>query len=215
MAVERYLLKGKAEVAAELVRRAASHVDASAVLAHQSRLAKVNGDAEKAERLATEAIAAVTDETSRDTRRLLAKNLIYLGRFGDALPILLQLAVPGATDESGRRLVDCAMRVDRQDVVLDYCAKARAAGVFDPFLLERELRILEQLNPPKAIEVLQSIVERDPTDHAAQVHLAVIAIRENRLELLRLQVPQLPKVDAWEGETVVQILKTVGCSDAE
>lgn len=168
--VEGYLLQGKAEVAAELVRRAAAHVDASAVLAHQSRLAKVNGDAEAAERLATEAIAAVTDETSRDAKRLLAKNLIFLGRFGDALPILQQLAMPGATDESGRRLVDCAMRVDRQDVVLEYCAKARAAGVFDPFLLEREQvptsskvdravprnlpRRLRPLTLPKGLELL-------------------------------------------------------------
>jgi len=217
MAVEGYLLKGKAEVAAKLVVRAAAHVDASATLAHQSRLAKGKGDAETAERLATEAIAAVTDETSRDAKRLLAKNLMFLGRFGDALPILQQLAVPGATDESGRRLVDCAMRVDRQDVVLEYCAKARAADVFDPFLLERELRILEQVNPPKAIEVLQAIVERDPTDHAARVHLAVIAIRENRLELLREQVPLLPKVeevDAWDGAKVVGILKTAGRADA-
>lgn len=216
MAVEGHLLRGKPETADELVKRAASHVAPSAVLAHQARLAKSNGDVETAERLATEATTSLTNDASRDTRRLLAKNLMYLGRFGDALPILQGLAVPGVTDESGRRLVDCAMRVGRENVVLEYCEEARKAGVFDAFLLEREVRILERYNPPKAIEVLQAILMRDPADHAARVHLALIATRENRLEILREHLPQMPKVDevdAGEGATVVSLLRTAGSRD--
>jgi hypothetical protein len=202
--------------AEQLVQRAANNVDVVAALAHKARLAKARGNADEAKRLATEAIAGLSVETPRETMRLLATNLMCLERFADALPILQQLAVPGVTDESGRRLVDCAMRVERYDVVLDYCAKARDSGVFDGFLLEREISLLEYTAPSKAIEILQGIVKRDSTEHAAQVQLVLIACRESRPDLLgeySARLPSVEVVDAWEGEAVVHVLQTIGRED--
>jgi hypothetical protein len=176
-------------------------------------LAKVADDLSEAQRLASEAIAKLSDQTKRVTRRLLAKNLMYLERFQDALPILQGLAVPGTEDEAGRRLVDCAMRIERHDVVLDYCARTRATEIYDDFLLERELALLGRYDPSGAISVLQSILSRKPSRHTARVQLALLAIRENRAELLQQQIDGLPKVeevDAFEGSAVVHILREVG-----
>jgi len=213
MAIEGYVLLQNLASALDLLEHVALHIDPVALFAHRARLAKVADDGSEAQRFASEAIAKLSDQTKRVTRRLLAKNLMYLERFQDALPILQGLAVPDAENEAGRRLVDCAIRLDRQDVVLTYCARARDAGIYDGFLLERELQLLEFYDPGKAIEILQEILKRDPDDHTARVHLALIATRENRLELLREYAAQLPNVevvDASEGAAVVGVLQAVG-----
>jgi nucleoside phosphorylase len=213
LAVEGLLVMRNTIKATELVADTEPQSDQVTNHALRARIAQHAKEAENARSHALAAVQAINKTTPRDSLRLLSKVLMNLEQYATALPMLLDLAVPGVEDGTGRRLVDCALRVERHDLVLDYCKKARAEGVYDDFLLERELALLERYDPEQAIVVLSDVLVRYPDHHHARVHLALIALRSQKLELVEALVPLLPSVDlvdAHEGAVVVNLLRATG-----
>ena len=175
----------------------------------RARIAIASDDSAQANQWADDALAEGSAAASFSTRLKLGKVLMTLGRYADALRVLEPIAEPGGDPEPGVRLVECATRLDRHDVVLKYCREARNAGVYDDYLLEREVRLLDQYDPTTAITVLREAIARSPEKHTARVHLMVIAVRLGDLDAASEHIDALPRVTdvaADEGAAIVGIL---------
>jgi tetratricopeptide (TPR) repeat protein len=83
----------------------------------RANLRLAQGKYDQASKFADEALAEITYETSADNRRKLAALLHDLGRYRDALPLWQTLAPAGTAGIDTRRLLDCAGRLGREDIV--------------------------------------------------------------------------------------------------
>src|ERR1700735_1765581 len=83
----------------------------------RANLRLAQGKFDQASKLADEALSGLTFDTSADNRRKLAALLHDLGRYRDALPLWQTLAPAGSTGSDTRRLLDCAARLGREDIV--------------------------------------------------------------------------------------------------
>lgn len=213
LAIESLLTTDGPDAATTLLRDVASALDPVLADCLRSRIAAASNDDEEARKCAESALQNVAAQTSDISLKKLAKVLISLGRHRDALPLFRRVARPLADDEAGRRLVECAARMEEYGIVLDYCRRARAAGVYDDYLLEWELQLLDRYAPEAAVALLEEMLRRDPNDHGARVHLIGLAVRLRHDEKAREHAAQLPAVtdvEAEEGATVVAILQHFG-----
>ena len=131
-----------------------------------ARLELSRGDTAKASQLADNALGELLAESSADERRNLAALLHDLGRYGEALIIwesILQVrgfAMPGdaaqvgATASDMRRLLECAARLGRHEVMLEVCRKLRTDGALVEGAFEFELETLERHDLQSAIHLL-------------------------------------------------------------
>lgn len=214
LAVEGLLGASKFAEASSLIHDVSAHLESALTTTLHARVVTAAGEDGAARTAADAALEAVSASTARATLTKLAKILMAQGRFADALETLQRVARPGSEDDdAGRRLVECAVRLERHDVVLAYCSDARAIGLYDDYLLAHELRLLDRYDPPKAIEVLLEILARDPSNVEARVHLVVLAHRLARTALVREHLASLPPVTAVEaaqGAAVVALLREYG-----
>lgn len=198
--------------ASNLLGEVEATIEPALAEALRARLAKSANDDAEASRHADSALAAVTERTPRSTLKKVATVLMSVERLTDALPLLQQAAAPGADKEVGRRLVDCAGRLEQHGIVLDYCRRARENGQFDDYLIARELQLLDRYEPTTALTILQDVLSQKPNHHA-RIHLVQLALRLGQWTLAKEHVPLLPgvmEVDALEGATIVWILLEVG-----
>src|SRR5205807_1295738 len=105
-------------------------------------LAHERGDGATANREVAAASAAVAADSPTKGLRLLAQVLVARGSDEAALPLLERCARPGAFDTDGRRLLDCALRLARHDIVQRICRELRLAGETDPRLIRTEIQVL-------------------------------------------------------------------------
>ena len=162
----------------------AGSLSASSLHTIQARLHLSRKDLSKANSEASAAIAAIALSTPRDELEYLAALLSDLGRHNEALPILQKIVRPGEVGTDPKRLLSTAYRLQRHDIVLDTCDRLRKAGVYDPDLLQYEVRVLEQYDPEEAIRLLQEHLAAHPDDLDTQLHLSMIALRIGRNELI-------------------------------
>ena len=83
----------------------------------RANLRLTQGKFDQASKLADEALSGLTPDISADNRRKLAALLHDLGRYRDALPLWQALAPAGTAGTDTRRLLDCASRLGREDIV--------------------------------------------------------------------------------------------------
>jgi|GEM_PF-5759590 len=191
-------------------------VDAAFVATSRGLNEAAQGRTEQASFFASEAVRNVSERTSRRTLRRLGRLLVSLGRLPDALPVWERLVVRGVVDDDVRSFVECAARLERHGRVMEVCASARAAGIFDGFLLRSELRLLDRYDPEAALSLLEDIVRRPETDKSARVHLVHLAIRLGRKALAESHIGALPtaaEADPEEGATVASALGALGRTD--
>jgi tetratricopeptide (TPR) repeat protein len=201
--------------AEEHLRAVEAKLDPCLCLTLRSRLSAAQAHADQASRFASEAVRGISDRTSRATLRKLAKLLVGLGRPADALPLWDRLVVDGEANDDGLRYVECAARLGRHGKVLAFCAAVRKRGTFDERLLQWELRLLDRYDPDEALSLLRQIIERDPKNRSARIHLVHLALRLGRSEVVEDHVAQLPavsEVDAEDGSAVVAALSASGRS---
>jgi tetratricopeptide (TPR) repeat protein len=147
----------------------------------RARLELSRGETAKASRLADDALADLRMETSADERRNLAVLLHDLGRYAEALVIwesIIQIRgfategdTPhlGATSSDVRRLLECATRLGRNDLVLEVCRKLRVDGALVEGAFAFELEMLERHDLAGAIDLLDQYLTVHPGDRVMRL----------------------------------------------
>ncbi len=179
----------------------------------RSKQSLAAGDRAKALTAADESLAGITDRTSRNDLRALAIQLVRLERHKDALPLWEKLNEPGEMSGDVYHLIKCADRVNRHDVILKVCKRLRESGIDDPWLLHRELDILEVYDIDQAIAVLQEYLASHPADRVSRIRLSGIGLHRERADLVDARpeaIPDLDTVTPNTGALAVQVLRKSG-----
>ena len=182
----------------------------SAVHTHRAFLAVATGDIDRARTEVEHALGAGWEDLGSGDQRRLAAVLVELKRDANALPVLTALHRPGKLDDDTGRLIDCAFRLGRHELVLQVSAALREAGVRDPRVLRNELSLLKRYAPSRALEVLQSLVLEDPSNREARLELSVLALRLGRSDLISVAPADLPLAEEATPEVarfVVELLR--------
>jgi tetratricopeptide (TPR) repeat protein len=165
----------------------ADRIPSAARYTLRARLELSRGDGARASRLADDALGELRLETSADERRNLAALLHDLGRYSEALVIwesIIQIRgfallgdTPqvGATASDTRRLLECATRLGRNEVVLEVCRKLRTDGALVEGALEFELEILERHDLTSAIHLLDEYLAVHSDDRIMRLRRSVAA----------------------------------------
>jgi len=167
-----------------------------ALLILRANLRLAQGKFDQASKLADDALAAHHPDTSSEDRRKLAALLHDLGRYRDALPLWQTLA---AGDHAGdiRRLVECASRLGRADIITACArggaAEASAAGASDESS-EASLEQLEHSDPEAAIEMIQQHLAQHPEDAVMRLRRSIAADHIGRQELVIADPAAMPPV---------------------
>lgn len=181
----------------------ANQIPAAAKFTLRACLELSRGEVANASRLADEALGEVRAESSADERRNLAALLHDLGRYSEALIIwesIIQIsgfaqpntAQIGATASDTRRLLECAIRLGRDEVVLEVCRKLRAEGALVEGALEFELEILERNDLVSAVRLLDGHLLNNPQDSVMRLRRSVAARKINRNELVFANPESMP-----------------------
>ncbi len=129
-----------------------------------ARLYLLEGRQEDASQFADQALDIISDVTSIFDVRRIARLLSDLGRFNDALPLWQRTSVPSVLSEDTMRLLECASRLNRHEVMLDTFEKLRDGRAIDRTLLDTELSLLERYDTEAAIKILEKEINQRPDD---------------------------------------------------
>ena len=185
-----------------------------ALLILRANLRLAQGKFDQASKFADEALAAHQAGTSAEDRRKLAALLHDLGRYRDALPLWQTLAASGQAADS-RRLIECASRLGREDIISAAArggaAEASAAGA--PDSSEADLARLEKSDPEAAIEMIQRYLAQHPEDSVMRLRRSIAAERLGRHELVIADPAAMPparSVPIALGREAVRIMREGG-----
>ncbi|HUY28681.1 MAG TPA: hypothetical protein VMV27_14820 [Candidatus Binataceae bacterium] len=180
----------------------------------RANLRLTQGKFDQASLLADDALAAYTAATSVEDGRKLAALLHDLGRYREALPLWQTVAAKGSASDS-RRLVECASRMGREDIITATvrggAPEANAADDSDSDL--SDLARLEQTDPEAAIEVIQQYLAKHPDDAVMRLRRSVAAGRVGRRELVSAEPAAMPparEVAVALGREAVRIMREGG-----
>ncbi len=202
----------------------ADRIPNAARLTIRARLELSRGEGAKASRLADDALAELQMETTADERRNLAVLLHDLGRYGEALVIwesiiqirgfAMQGDAPhaGATPSDIRRLLECATRLGRTDVVLDVCRKLRVDGVFVEGAFEYELELQERNNLDATIDLLDQYLAVHPSDRVMRLRRTAAdhALGHNEKAIDPDSMPPARDVSPRLGRIAVKLMREAG-----
>jgi len=167
-------------------------VSETAMSSFQARLELQKGHREAASHLADAALASIKVETSKVGIRIVATLLGNMGRHAEALPLWERLAPLNYAGQDTRRLLDCASRLDRHEIILKVCKALREAGVDDPDLVQGEISILEKYDPEEAVRILQRYLDAHPDDRQMRLLLSYLGLRLEKDELIASDPSLLP-----------------------
>ena len=178
-----------------------------------ARLHLLEGLQEKASQWADQALV-ITDEATTvfDIRRL-ARLLVALGRFNDALPLWQRISIPNVLSEDTKHLLECASRLNRHGIMLDTFRELREAGAIDRTLLDSELSLLELYDNDAAIKILELEISQQPDDKELKLRRSMLGLALDRADLVDQDLSSVPEADEVEPGTAVdavRVLKTIG-----
>jgi tetratricopeptide (TPR) repeat protein len=169
------------EAEALLAELPADRIPGAARFTLLARIELSRGETAKASHLADRALGELQAETNADERRNLAALLHDLGRYSEALVIwesIIQIrgfaaagetGQLGATESDVRRLLECATRLGRHEVVLEVCRKLRVDGALIEGAFEFELEILERHDLPSAVHLIDQYLAVHPEDRVMRL----------------------------------------------
>jgi len=181
-----------------------------AIKATQLRLA---GDIESAIAEIEKAVHALSAQSPRKERRRVAIELVALGRYVDALPLLKAIVSPKSIAIDLRTLLYCADFCSDDRFITEYCADLRHNGFYDREALHLEIDTLQEYNCfDRAIAVMQEYL-KSANDcplareiRARLSHLAILLARDEFVEHDPSRLPRVTEVEPPLGLAVVEIL---------
>ncbi len=201
--------------------------DADALLASisESRLPKVTmqtlranlrlaqGKFDQASRFADEALSELAPDTAADSRRKLAALLHDLGRYRDALPLWQTLAPAGSAGTDTRRLLDCANRLGREDIVNEVSRQLHPEQAIDAGATADQLDKLEHSNPEAALAGLEELLREHPDDRVLRLRRSIVAARLGKADLVVADpnaMPSAREIPPALGRAAVQLMRDGG-----
>ena len=181
--------------------------------AYRGRLAHLQGNAAAANNLASAAVAALSETAPKEEIRWIAQLCSDIGRHSDALPLWLRVAPRNKLAEDTKELLNCAMRLGRDDVILEACEALRAGGILEQDLILYEAHTREKYDVDGTVTVLRNYLEVNPGDRNVKLRLSVIGVNWNRPEIMDARpevMPSVEAVDAARGLAAVQVMKLGG-----
>ena len=159
----------------------------------RARLSLLQGNREESFKHADEAIALVADFSKPEDIRILGHQLSELGRYKDALPLWQRIASRTSLTSDTRRLIDCASRLKRHDVILSVCRDLRSSGFEDEDLLSHEVSILQSYDPEAAVSILQEYLAHHPQARLIRLQLSALGLQLDRKDLIAASIDMLPR----------------------
>jgi tetratricopeptide (TPR) repeat protein len=179
----------------------------------RANLRLAQGKFDQASKLADEALSGLTPEISADNRRKLAALLHDLGRYRDALPLWQTLAPIGTTGTDTRRLLDCASRLGREDIVNDISRQLHPETAVDSGNLANQLDKLERSDPEAALATLEEILGEHPDDRVIRLRRSIVAARLGKADLVVADPNAMPparEIPPALGRAAVQFMRDGG-----
>ncbi|HZZ77150.1 MAG TPA: hypothetical protein VFE62_01445 [Gemmataceae bacterium] len=124
--------------------------------------------------------------------RVLAHILVTIEEDASALGLLEQIARPGVFDDDTKRLLACAQRLDRHDLLLRLCRELRGAGVEDDRLATLELQLLGLYAPRDAFQLADEFARTSPAPAYFVAFRNSMAVRLGELDKVNLEPSLLP-----------------------
>jgi tetratricopeptide (TPR) repeat protein len=179
----------------------------------RANLRLAQGKFDQASKLADEALSGLTPDISADNRRKLAALLHDLGRYRDALPLWQTLAPAGTAGTDTRRLLDCAGRLGREDIVTDISRQLHPEKVVDAGSAADQLDKLERNDPESALTQLEEMLHEHPDDRVLKLRRSIVAGRLGRSELVVADPNAMPparEIPPALGRAAVQFMRDGG-----
>ncbi len=162
------------------------------------------GDKELAHDLAANALESSSRTAHRQEIAVLATLLLRIGDDEKSLPLLEHIATPGVLDTETKRLVDCARRLDRHDILLRVCEELRQTHQHDNLIRKLEVQLLSNYQPEQAFLLATQYRQFERTYFtAARNYLAVQLGR--KAEIVFDDTPP-PRPDEFAPEEAYLIL---------
>jgi tetratricopeptide (TPR) repeat protein len=179
----------------------------------RANLRLAQGKFDQASKLADEALSGLTPDISADNRRKLAALLHDLGRYRDALPLWQTLAPAGSAGTDTRRLLDCASRLGREDIVNDISRQLHPEKAADAGAVAGQLDKLERTNPEAALAGLEDLLHEHPDDRVLKLRRSIVAARLGKVELVVADPNAMPparEIPPALGRAAVQFMRDGG-----
>jgi len=179
----------------------------------RANLRLTQGKFDQASKCADEALAALSPDTSADNRRKLAALLHDLGRYRDALALWQVLAPAGSSGTDTRRLLDCASRLGREDIVTDIARQLHPEQVADAGDSSNHLEKLERNDPEAALATIEEMFREHPNDRVLRLRRSIIAARLGKSELVATDPNSMPsarEIPPALGRAAVQFMRDGG-----
>lgn len=171
------------------------------------------GNRTESSQLADRALGVMRPDAGADERRRLAALLQELGRYAEALTLWQPLVQAGFAPGDTRRLLECASRLGRDEIVLEVCRKLRADGVLVEGALDFELEILERTDRQGALRLLNEHVAIHPDDRVMRLRRSAVARGLGRAELVDGEPGAMPparEVLPQLGRVAAQVMRETG-----
>jgi tetratricopeptide (TPR) repeat protein/predicted nucleic acid-binding protein len=166
-----------------------------------------------ANRLAGESVASLSEKAPPGEVQWVAATLSELGRFIEALPLWQRIASESELTEYTKGFLDCAMRLGRDDLILETCSALRNNGVVDSNLILYEVQTLEQYDVEAVITALKDYLSKCPDDRIARLRLSFIGTNRKRGDVVDANpavMPSVTDVSIENGRAAIQVMKFGG-----
>jgi tetratricopeptide (TPR) repeat protein len=199
------------EADAVLTGAAGGAISPVQLLVMRANLRLAQGKYDQASELADKAATAAGADAPGDDRRRLAALLHDLGRYSDALPLWQGLA-EGGSPAATRRLLDCALRLGRDDIAVEI-AERTGADIGASVARESDLERLERHDPRAALEKLEAHLEEHPEDATIRLRRSILADRLGEVDRVIADPNAMPPartVSPALGRQAVRIMREGG-----
>jgi tetratricopeptide (TPR) repeat protein len=179
----------------------------------RANLRLAQGKFDQASKLADEALSGLTPDIGSDNRRKLAALLHDLGRYRDALPLWQTLAPAGTAGTDTRRLLDCAGRLGREDIVADISRQLHPEKTVDAGSVADQLDKLERNDPEAALAELEEMLSAHPDDRVLKLRRSIVAARLGKVDLVVADPNSMPparEIPPALGRAAVQFMRDGG-----
>ena len=176
-------------------------------------LAECEGDVDTARTELHTAICHLSDYTPKDQVFLLAQALASVDQDAEAIPLFQRCYRSGVFNQECRKLLICAQRLNRHDVLVRVCRDLREAGEADPRVIQTEIQTLQLYDPQEALRVAQEYLATHPDNRHVTLWQSALALRLDRPSLVIGDLSRLPAMDDLTPEgtgLVLTILRETG-----
>ncbi len=179
----------------------------------RANLRLAQGKFDQASRFADEALSELAPDTAADSRRKLAALLHDLGRYRDALALWQTLAPAGSAGIDTRRLLDCASRLGRQDIVSAISRDLHPEQAIEAGASADQLDNLERTDPQAALAGLEELLREHPDDRVLRLRRSIVAARLGKADLVLADPNAMPparEIPPALGRAAVQLMRDAG-----